>query len=55
MKKPNFREDGIFHDIREWIFNNVIDDSLMNIPDYVASPSNVNRTPKEVRGPLNVC
>ena len=37
MKKPNFREDGIFHDIREWIFNNVIDDSLMNIPDYVAT------------------
>jgi len=36
MKKPNFREDGIFHDIREWIFNNVIDDSLMNVPDYVA-------------------
>ncbi|MGA7698205.1 MAG: hypothetical protein WCB27_01240 [Thermoguttaceae bacterium] len=35
MKKPNFREDGIFHDIREWIFNNVIDDSLMNIPDSV--------------------
>jgi len=36
MKKANFREDGIFHDIREWIFTNVIDDSLMNIPDYVA-------------------
>ena len=37
MKKPNFREDGLFHDIREWMFNNVIDDSLMNIPDYVAT------------------
>jgi len=36
MKKPNFREDGIFHDIREWIFNNVIDDSLINIPDCMA-------------------
>jgi hypothetical protein len=37
MKKPNFREDGLFHDIREWIFNNVIDGSFMNIPDYVAT------------------
>jgi hypothetical protein len=37
MKKMNFRESGIFHDIREWMFNNVIDDSMMNVPDYVAS------------------
>jgi hypothetical protein len=37
MTKANFREDGIFHNIREWIFNNVIDGSLMNVPDYVAS------------------
>jgi hypothetical protein len=37
MKKYNFREDGIFHNIREWMINNVIDDSLMNIPDYVAT------------------
>ena len=37
MKKNNLREDGYFHDIREWIFTNVIDDSMMNIPDYVAT------------------
>ena len=37
MKKNELREDGYFHDIREWIFTNVIDDSMMNIPDYVAT------------------
>ncbi|MCC6127350.1 MAG: hypothetical protein IT426_20505 [Pirellulales bacterium] len=37
MKKRNVREAGIFHDIREWIFTNVIDDTMMNIPDYVAT------------------
>jgi hypothetical protein len=37
MKKKNFRDRALFHDIREWIFTNVIDDSMMNIPDYVAT------------------
>jgi hypothetical protein len=62
MKKPNFREEGIFHDIREWIFNNVIDDSLMNIPDYVVTcvvkgqkaPGGV-LTPLQVRAMLHQC
>jgi hypothetical protein len=45
MKKPNFRDDKIhhdirdkmFHDVREWIFNNTIDGTMMNVPDYVAN------------------
>ncbi len=55
MKKPNFREDGIFHDIREWMFNNVIDDSMMNIPDYVAKcVVKSEEPPKGVLTPLQV-
>ena len=55
MKKPNFREDGIFHNIREWIFNNTIDDSLISIPDRLSLQSNGDKTPKDVQGPLGVC
>jgi hypothetical protein len=55
MKKANFREDGIFHDIREWMFNNVIDDAMMNIPDYVAKCVVKGENPPEGRlTPLQV-
>jgi hypothetical protein len=54
MKKPNFREDGIFHDIREWMFNNVIDDSLMNIPDFTARSFQGDEAPKGVLNPPRV-
>jgi hypothetical protein len=55
MKKANFREDGIFHDIREWMFNNVIDGSMMNIPDYVATCIvKGEKAPEGVLTPLQV-
>jgi hypothetical protein len=36
MKRENFRDNKIFHDIREWMFNNVIDGTMMNVPQFVA-------------------
>ncbi len=55
MKRSNFRERGIFHDIREWVFNNVIDDSMMNIPTYVAiSVVKGQKVPQGVLTPLQV-
>ena len=54
MEKPNFRTGGFFHGIRQWVFNNVIDDSLINIPDYVACTLKHDATPKNVRTPSSV-
>jgi hypothetical protein len=54
MAKPNFRDGGFFHGIRQWVFNNVIDDSLINIPDYVACTLKHDTIPKNVRTPSDV-
>jgi hypothetical protein len=55
MKKKNFRDRSFFHDIREWIFTNVLDDSMMNIPDYVATCLvKGEKAPEGVLTPLQV-
>lgn len=50
----NLREPGMFHTVNDWIFNNTIDDTLQNIPEYVADRISGRRPAKGILTPMEV-
>ncbi len=49
----NYRDQETFHSVKEYIFNATIDETLCNIPDFVAAEMNESALPKGQRSPID--